>query len=195
MEREAVEFVVLYFEGEAKDLWFNHMKHARVTNYVDFTQRVVKSFDRRKLETLSIETFSDIEEKVPEEPKKYVNTITSEEEQLPPPPAAEVLTSVEGALTSLQDDPEHLKLRVPCMIQEMHEEEEADTNAGTTVEEKPSPSPTVGEAIALVGGNIVALQDVPKYQPIQGLQTFPSHIISAPHLEIREIMSSEQLHN
>lgn len=66
------------------------------------------------------------------------------------------------------------------MIQEMHEAEETNTNAGVVVGEQPSPSPAIREAIALVGGTLVALQDVPKFQLIQGLQTFSYHVISAP---------------
>ena len=49
------------------------------------------------------------------------------------------------------------------MIQEMHEEEEADTSTGAAVEEQPSPSPAVGEAIAPVGGILISLQYVPKF--------------------------------
>ena len=125
-------------------------------------------------------TFLVNDEKVHEEQKEYVIIITPNKEQLPPPLAAKVLASVERALASLQDDPEPLILRVPCMIQEVHEEEEEHTSVSATLKEQPSLSPTVGEAITLVGRNLVALQDVPKYQLIQGLQKFPSHIISAP---------------
>ena len=70
----------------------------------------------------------------------------------------------------------------------MHEEEKADTSAGAEVEKKKSPSPTVGEAIASVGGTLVALQDVPKFQLIQGLQTFSSHVISTHQFEIYGII-------
>ena len=83
-------------------------------------------------------------------------------------------------LAYLQDAPKHSKLRVPVMIQEVHEEEEVDTSAGTaTVEEQPSPSPTVGEAIAPVGGTLVALQDAPKHQLIQGMKTLTPQIVSS----------------
>ena len=92
------------------------MKHARVTAYADFTERVIKKFDRRKLETLSIDTFPIIDEKVHEEQKEYVIIITLEKEQPPPPLAVEVLASGGGALASLQYGLEILKLRVPCMI-------------------------------------------------------------------------------
>ena len=45
------------------------MKQERVTSYADFTQMVIKNFDIRKPEALSIETFSNIDEEVYEEKK------------------------------------------------------------------------------------------------------------------------------
>ena len=165
---------MLHLEGEANYWWFDRLKYARVTVYVEFTQILVKRFDRRKLEALSIETFSNIDEEVYEEKKEDVSTDNLGEEKLPPPPAVvEVLASVGGALAYLQDGLENSTLRVQVMIQEVHEEEEAYTSVGVVVEEQPSPSPTVGEAITPVGGNLVDFQDVPKHQFIQGTQTFP----------------------
>ena len=48
IEREVVEIAMLHLEGEAKIWWFSHLSHARVTAYADFTQRLIKKFDRRK---------------------------------------------------------------------------------------------------------------------------------------------------
>ena len=91
------------------------MKHARVTVYAEFTQRLVKRFDKRNLEAHSIETFSDNKEKVYEEWKGSADTLG--EEKLPPPPAVvEVLASMGGEIASLQDGPKHSTLRVPGMI-------------------------------------------------------------------------------
>ena len=66
------------------------------------------------------------------------------------------------------------------MLQEMHEEEETYTSVGAAVEEKPSSS-IVGRVITLVGGTLVAVQDVPKKN--QGMQMFPLSIISAHLME------------
>ena len=91
-EEEAIEIVALHIEGEANDWWFGRLKHERVTVYVEFTQRLVKRFDRRKLEQISIETFSDIGEEVYEEKNEDFNTDTMREEKLtPPPPPIDVL--------------------------------------------------------------------------------------------------------
>ena len=57
---------------------------------------------------------------------------------------------------------------------------------------QPSSLPAVGEVIAPVGGTLADVQDVPKIQLIQGLQTFTSHIISVPHIEIFQTMPSWQ---
>ena len=48
VEREVVEIAVLHLEGEANIWWFSHLSHARVTTYVDFTQRFIKKFDKKK---------------------------------------------------------------------------------------------------------------------------------------------------
>ena len=50
VEREVVEIVVLHLEGEGNIWWFSHLIHARVTAYADFTQRLIKKFDKKKLE-------------------------------------------------------------------------------------------------------------------------------------------------
>ena len=76
---------MLHLEGESKDWWFNHLKHVRVNDYADCTQRLIKKFDRRKLEVIPIEKFFNIDEKMHEEPRGDVSIITSKEEKLPPP--------------------------------------------------------------------------------------------------------------
>ena len=53
------------------------------------------------------------------------------------------------------------------MIHEMHEEEEEDTSAGTVEEMHPSSLPAVGEAIELIEGSLVDVQDVPNIQLIE----------------------------
>ena len=67
---------------------------------IDFTQRVIKNFDRRKLEVVSIETFPNIDEIEHEEQREDVSTITPEEEELPPLASAEV-PPLDGALAYL----------------------------------------------------------------------------------------------
>ena len=73
--------------------------------------------------------------KFPKETKEDVNLVTLDKKSLHSPPAAEVLASGEETLATLQDSLELLTYRVPCMIQEMHEEEEEDSCAGTLGEE------------------------------------------------------------
>ena len=50
VEREVVEIAMLHLEGEANIQWFNHLIHARETAYAYFTQRLIKKFDKKKLE-------------------------------------------------------------------------------------------------------------------------------------------------
>ena len=50
VEREVVEIAALQLEGEANIWWFSHLSHAQVTTYVDFTQRMIKKFDKKKSE-------------------------------------------------------------------------------------------------------------------------------------------------
>ena len=88
VEREVVEIAVLHLEGEENIWWFNHLSHTRVTAYANFTQRLIKKFNRRK-------------------PK---------EEKLPPPFSAGELTSGEGTLASLQSGLDLLTFRVPCTM-------------------------------------------------------------------------------
>ena len=81
------------------------------------------------------------------------------------------------------------------MIQEMHEEEEEDSNAGTLIEEQPSLLPAVGETIVPVGGTLVVLQEVPTHQLIQGMYPLSSHIVFLPLIETYGNMPSGPLHN
>ena len=54
------------------------------------------------------------------------------------------------------------------MDQELHEEEEEDTNAGTLEQERPSLLPAFGDTIVPVGGTLMFCQEVPTHQLIQG---------------------------
>ena len=85
--------------------------------------------------------------------------------------------------------------RVPCMIQEMHEEEEADSSAGTLGQEQPSLLLAIGDTIVSVAGTLVVLQEVPTYQLIQGMHPLPSHIVSVPLIETYGNMPSRPIHN
>ena len=55
-EREFVEFATLHLEGEARDLWFNHLSHMKVSSYANFIQRMKKKYGRKKPETSHIVT-------------------------------------------------------------------------------------------------------------------------------------------
>ena len=43
-------YIGLHLEGEANIRWFNHLSHAKVTAYADFTQKLIKNFDKKKSE-------------------------------------------------------------------------------------------------------------------------------------------------
>ena len=43
---EVVDIAELHLEGEVNIWWFSHLIHARVTAYEDFTQRLIKDFDK-----------------------------------------------------------------------------------------------------------------------------------------------------
>ena len=43
--KEAVEISALHLEGEAYDWWCSHLSHARVKTFVEFTQRLIQTFD------------------------------------------------------------------------------------------------------------------------------------------------------
>ena len=68
-KREAVDFAVLHLEGEARDWWFSHLSHMKVSTYVDFIQRLNKRFGRKKPETYHIVTSPIIKEIVNEDTK------------------------------------------------------------------------------------------------------------------------------
>ena len=63
------------------------------------------------------------------------------------PLAAKELASREEALSSLQGSLEFLTYGVPCMNQEMHEEEKEDTSASMLEERRPSYLLVVGGII------------------------------------------------
>ena len=48
VQREAIGIAVLHLEGEANIWWFSHLSHARVTAFANFTQRLIKKFDKKK---------------------------------------------------------------------------------------------------------------------------------------------------
>lgn len=75
-EREAVEITMLHLEGGENCWWFSHIKHARLFSYAKLNQRLIKNFDRRKPEVISIETFPNIDEIAHEEQREDVSTIT-----------------------------------------------------------------------------------------------------------------------
>ena len=128
VEKEFVQIAALHLQGEANEWWFGHIEHAKVTKYSYFFQRIRKKFDRRKPETFIIEKF-------PKKSRENVILATLDKESLHSPLAAEVLVSGGETLASLQGSLKLLTYRVPCMIQEMHEEEEENSNAGKLTEE------------------------------------------------------------
>ena len=132
------------------------MKHEKVTKYSDFFYKLRREFAVRKLEMCH-------KEKFPKETKEDVNLVTLDKESPHSPPTVEVLTSREETLALLQDSLELLTHRVPCMIQEMHKEEEEDSSAGTWLEEQPSLLLVVGDIIVPVGGTFVFLKEVPTH--------------------------------
>ena len=46
VEKEVVEIVALHLEGEANIWWFNHLGHARVHTFAEFTQRLNGKFGK-----------------------------------------------------------------------------------------------------------------------------------------------------
>ena len=152
------------------------MEHEKVPKYSDLFHKLRNNFDERKPEMYPKETF-------PKETKEDVILVTLDKESLHSPPGAEVLASREETLATLQGGLELLTHRVPCMIQEMHEEEEEDSNAGTLIKEHPSLLPAVGDTIVPVGGTLVVLQEVPTHQLIQAMHPVSSHIVSVPLIE------------
>ena len=80
-----------------------------MTKYSYLFHKLREEIDVRKLEMCH-------KVKFPKETKENVNRVTLDKKSLHPPPAAEVLTSKEKTLSSLQDSFELLTYRVPCMI-------------------------------------------------------------------------------
>ena len=152
------------------------MEHAKLTKYSYFYHKLRKKFDMRQREICHKDTF-------PKETKEDAILITLDRESLHSPPAAEVLVFGGETLSPFKDSLKTLTHRVPCMIHEMHEEEEVDSSTGTLIEEQPSLLPIVEENIVPVGGTLVVLQEVPTHQLIQGKHTISSHIFSVPLIE------------
>ena len=50
VDRDAIEITVLHLEGEAKDCWISHLSHTRFSTLVDFSQRFVGRFGKRREE-------------------------------------------------------------------------------------------------------------------------------------------------
>ena len=48
VDREAVEVAVLHLGGEASTWWFTHSSHTRVSTLVEFSQRLIRRFGRRR---------------------------------------------------------------------------------------------------------------------------------------------------
>ena len=104
---EVFEIVALHLEGEANIWWFIHLSHAKVTAYADFTQRLIKNFDKKKLEG----------------------------KRPSPPLAAGALALGDRTLAPLQSGLDLLTFRAPCTILEMHKEEETCSSTDATIEE------------------------------------------------------------
>ena len=162
-KEEAVEIAGLHLLDEAKNWWFGHLEHAKVTKYSYFFHKLRNRFDVQG--------------------------------SLLSPPAAKVLVSREEALSSLQGGLDLLTYGVPCMDQEMHEEEEEETGAGTLEEKRPSLLLAVGDTIVPVGGTLVLYQEVPTYPLIQGMHTHSSPIVSVDLIETYGVMPSGPMHN
>ena len=81
------------------------------------------------------------------------------------------------------------------MIQEMHEEEEEDSRAGTLVEEYTCLLPAIGDTIFPVGGTLVFCQEVPTYQLIHGMHTHSSLIFSVDLIQTYGDMPSGPMHD
>ena len=104
------------------------MDHVKVTKYSHFFHKLRNKFDVKKKDMSRKETLR-------KETKEDVIVFTLDKRSPHSPLAAEVLASREETLETLQDSLEILTHRVPCMIQEMHEEEEEYSNASTLEEE------------------------------------------------------------
>ena len=99
----------------------------------------------------------------PKETKENVNLVTLGKRSPFSLPAAKELASREEALASFQGSLDSFTYGVPCMNQEMHEEEKEDTSAGILEGRRPSFLPVVGGIIDPDGGTLVFCQEVPTY--------------------------------
>ena len=96
VEKEAVEISVLHLKGEASNWWFSHVRHAKVSSFADFTQSMIKRFDKEK---------SEEEKSSPSLEETCISTITTLEEQ-PSTSAVEGANMIErGTLAAIQDVP------------------------------------------------------------------------------------------
>ena len=50
VEEEAIEILVLHMEGEAYFWWISHLSYARVSTLAEFSQRMVRRFEKRREE-------------------------------------------------------------------------------------------------------------------------------------------------
>ena len=95
-EREAMEIAALHLEGKKKILWFSHLSHARVTDFANFTQRVIKKFGKKK---------SKEEESSPPLEETCTSADTTMEEQPSSLAIGGANTLEEGTLAVIQDVP------------------------------------------------------------------------------------------
>ena len=96
VEKEAVEISALHLGGEAHIWWFNHLSHARVSTLAEFSQKLIKKFDRRR---------SGKEESSPPLEESWTNTITLMEEQPHTSVVGAANTFEDGTLATLQEIP------------------------------------------------------------------------------------------
>ena len=50
LDKEVVEITVLHLEGEAKNRWISLLSHTRVSTLVEFSQRLIRRFGKRREE-------------------------------------------------------------------------------------------------------------------------------------------------
>ena len=81
------------------------------------------------------------------------------------------------------------------MIDEMYEEEEIEKSTDTLVEVQQSLLLRFGDTFAPKEETIVTLQDVSKYQLIQGMHTISSHIVLVPLSETYGEIPSGLMHD
>ena len=50
LEADAIKLATLHLDGEAHEWWYHGLvtlRHASITSYLEFTQRLIKRFDRK----------------------------------------------------------------------------------------------------------------------------------------------------